>query len=108
MFKNLIKNYQEEFNKHLSKKIKKLISQCKKNKTQISLGKYKELRLNSYEQKRLIPYLNKEALVYHIEKSIANRSKSLSNYQLPSHYDEFLMTDGIDELLKRYKEVNNE
>jgi hypothetical protein len=72
----------------------------------ITLSVYKSLYLNSYEQKYIEPYLSDEALVWKIENAIKN-SQQIGQYEVPITYDKYLSTDGIAELLKRFKAVND-
>ncbi len=46
-----------------------------------------------------------EAFVMKIENAVKNRSARMGEFQLPVTYDEYLLTDGIDELLRRFKEL---
>ena len=109
MFKNIdfIAKIKNEFMEHISGYIESKISECKINKSKISLLEYDTMRLNSYEQKYIEPFLDDEALIWKIENAIKNCSTQSRQYGLPRHYDEYLMTDGINELLKRFKENNN-
>jgi hypothetical protein len=100
MFKFLEKA-KNEFLSHVDPSIQKLAN------IKLELDFYKTMYLNSYEQKFIEPYLSDEALIWKIENAIKN-SKRLGIYELPKHYDEYLSTDGIAELLKRFKEKLNE
>jgi len=101
MFKFLTK-VQNKFMSYISNEIKRLINK----KEKISLDFYKTMYLNSYESKILEPYLSDEALIWKIENAIKYSNK-ISKYELPRHYGEYLSTDGITELLKRFKEKLN-
>lgn len=107
--KKVIEKLDKEFMSHIHKEIQDLV---KENK-EISLEVYKELRINSYERKYIEPYLSDEALVHKIKYAL-NNSSTLTKYELPKHYTEYLHTDGIEELLKRFtrkctwKKENNE
>ena len=101
------KDYEEEFNGHISDEIKTIINQCEKRKSRIPLYVYKELRINSYEQKRIIPYLSNEAFIYHLEMCLKNVSVKSSKYAISADYNTYILTEGIDELLKRFKSEQN-
>jgi len=88
----------DEFMSHISVEVLAIVSNNKK----LSLHRYEKLYLDSYEQKYIEPYLSDEALIWKIENAIKN-AKRLGIYELPRHYDEYLSTDGIAELLKRFK-----
>lgn len=68
----------------------------------ISLEMYSTMAINSYEAKFLEPYLSDEAFVWKLENAIKN-ARHLTQYELARHYDEYLSTDGVAELLKRFK-----
>jgi len=92
------KEDEDNFNSHISEEIKDKINK----KQVISLEEYKEMRINGYEQKRILPLLSDDAFIWHIKNAIKNRGYNVSSLQLPDHYDHYLSTDGIDELLKRF------
>ena len=68
----------------------------------ITLKQYQEMTMNSYEAKYIESLLSDEAFVWKIKNAIKN-SKQLNSTELASTYDEYLATDGINELLKRFK-----
>ena len=70
----------------------------------ITLEIYQSLRMNSYEHKYIHPYLSDEALVWNIDNAFKN-TRTLGKFELPRHYDQYLATDGIEELLKRFKKM---
>lgn len=88
-----------EFESHIGDDIRELITH-----SPISLEIYQALRINSYEDKFIEPYLSNEAFVWKLENAIKN-SSILTRHQIPIHYDAYLATDGVTELLKRFKEV---
>ena len=94
-----LSNIEPEFVSHVCDDIQELVK-C----APITLEMYRSLRMNSYEQKFLHPYLSNEALVWKIEHSLSN-TRSLGKFEIPRHYDQYLATDGIEELLKRFKEI---
>jgi len=99
--KKFIKKKNKEFLSHVSADI---IKRCGTGK-RISLEEYKEMRLNSYERKYIHPYLSEEALIWNIENALKFCLLEYSDWSLPATYDEYVATDGIRELLKRYKKV---
>ena len=74
------------------------------NKETIGLEEYKSLRMNSYEAKLIEPILSDEALIWKLENAINNIGVNTSKYSIPSDYNEYILTDGINELLRRFKE----
>jgi len=102
-FENLKNEQKIEFMSHVRDEYKKIIS----NKDSVvSLEQYKAMRMNSYEDKVLEPFLSDEAFVYKMEICIKN-AQDLPTYKLARHYDEYLSTDGVRELMKRFKKVKN-
>ena len=73
------------------------------NKETIGLEEYKSLRMNSYETKLIEPILSDEAFIYKIEIAVNNLSITLSKYEIANNYNDYILTDGIDELLERFK-----
>lgn len=70
----------------------------------IELSEYKEMRINSYSDKFIEPLLSDECLIWKVENAIKNSLvKELGSYTLPRHYDEYIQTDGVRELIKRLK-----
>ena len=107
MFKFLedhLREREKEFISHVSNEILSLIANCGMTGT-ISLEAYKEMRMNSYEQKYIEPYLSPEALIWRLENAIKNVFVESGKYKVQSTYDDYLVTDGINELLKRYKKL---
>lgn len=98
MFK-FVSEVATEFDSHIGDDIRELVSN-----SPISLEAYQNLQINSYEDKFIEPYLSDEAFIWKLENAIKYAYK-LTSHQLPRHYDEYLSTDGIAELLKRFKEV---
>lgn len=94
----------KEFMSHVSVEINLRVLKCGET-GKISLEEYSEMRMNSYEQKYIEPFLSPEALIWKIENAIKNVSVSFGKYNLPTTYDEYLVSDGIVELLKRYKKL---
>ena len=101
MFKYVSK-IAEEFMSHVSEEIRDMVS----GGDEISLTKYKKLQINSYEDKFIEPYLSTEAFLWKIENAMKN-SPTLTKHQLARHYTEYLATDGVAELLRRFKEAEN-
>ena len=97
MFK--LRNYRKDFLINVREKFAVKVG----NKEIIGLEEYKSLRMNSYETKLIEPILSDEALVWKLENAISNTGVSTSQYSIPSDYNEYILTDGIDELLKRFK-----
>lgn len=97
-FDSLIKPYRDEFLKHVRPEFQQRVL----DKATIGLDEFKTLRMNSYEQKFIEPILSDEAFLYHLEKAI-NNTRGLGIYQLPAHYDEYVGTDGVVALLRRFK-----
>jgi hypothetical protein len=91
------------FEVHIRDDVAALVRSCEKTDTRITLDLYLEIKLNSYEQKFIEPWLSDQALIHKIENAVKNRSARLGKYDLAKHYDEYLLTDGVDELLKRLK-----
>ena len=89
------------FMKYVGEEVVALAYNCAKNNTQVSLSEYKLLRMNSYEQKFIEPYLSDEALLDKVKCATQYRARQLGVYDLPSHYDDYLLTDGVNELIKR-------
>lgn len=101
MFDKYLKEKENEFMSHVSVEIQ-AIHDCGHK---LSLERYKELRTNSYEDKYLEPMLSDEAFIWKIENAIKNVWGNESRFYLPVTYDEYLSTDGIKELLKRFKKL---
>jgi hypothetical protein len=99
MFKFLEKA-KNDFLSHVNLSVQKLAN------NKIELDFYKTMYLNSYEQKFIEPYLSDEALIWKIENAIKN-SQQIGQYEIPIVYDKYLSTDGIAELLKRFKDKKN-
>lgn len=95
MFK-YISDVSKEFNSHIGDDIQALVSDAP-----ISLEKYQSLKINSYEDKFLEPHLSDEAFLWKLQNAM-KYANSLTKHQLPRHYDEYLATDGVSELLKRF------
>ncbi len=95
----LVKEVEDNFMSHCSDTV---INLAKRGS--VTIEEYRKLRINSYEQKLLLPSLNNEALINHIE-ACSMQVRSLAKHQLPRHYEEFLATDAVELLLKRLKEV---
>ena len=104
MFKNTFSTYlkekENEFMSHISKNIQDLYN----SGYLITLKIYKELKLNSYENKYIESHLDNEAFIWKIENAIKNVWGKESIFYIPITYNEYLSTDGIKELLKRFKD----
>lgn len=96
MIKKRLKELEDDFMSHIREEFKQF-------KGTISLEDYKEMRMNSYEQKFLEPYLSNEALVWKIENALKNSSRTFSELIIPTTYDDYLCSDGMVEILKRFK-----
>lgn len=90
----------ERFMSHISLDIIDLVERGQP----ITEQEYMSLRLNSYEQKYIEPFLSDNALINKVKRAIGHSSQTLSRYELPQHYDHYLATDGVAELLKRLEE----
>jgi hypothetical protein len=99
----VIQRAEHEFFKHVDKDTRDMILECEINGTKISFDVYKELKINSYEWKVVLPFLCDAAFTGYLENAIHNRSRKIGARELPRHYDDFILTDGVDELLKRFK-----
>jgi len=99
MFKFVSKTV-TEFDSHIGDDIRELIKQAP-----IPLCIYQNIKINSYEDKFIEPYLSNEAFVWKVENAL-KWSSHLTSHQLPRHYDEYLATDAITELLKRFKDFS--
>ena len=93
----------DEFYGHVGEDIRELVS----GGDEIPLCMYRNLRVNSYEDKFIEPYLSNEAFIWKLENAMKN-SPTLTKYQLSRHYTEYLATDGVSELLRRFKEMYND
>lgn len=91
----------KEFMSHVSQKIKERFETDK----EIDLEEFKEMRINSYEYKLIEPLLSPEAFIFRIDEAIKNISVRQHSMEISSTYDEYILTDGINELLKRYKKL---
>jgi len=74
---------------------------------EIPLSEWKEMRMNSYEMKLLEPRLSDEAFVHHFENALNNVSFPTTTYmyKLNSTYDTWVQSEGIVELLERFKKL---
>ena len=102
----------EEQNKKIEKEFMSLVSKTIIARVKavsgiglISLSEYESMKMNSYEQKYTEPFLSSKALIWKIENALKNVSVSFGEYNVPTTYDEYLESDGIKELLKRYKKL---
>jgi len=93
---------EKEFSDNVGEDITNLLKNCILTGENISLEKYTNLPMNSYEVKFIEPLISNEALIWKLEKSI-KQTRQLGRYQVPPTYPEYLATDGINELLKRFK-----
>jgi len=102
MFKKIAEKNKKEFMSHIKKEI---IERCKQ-KELISLKEYAAMNMNSYESKYIEPFLLPEAFIWKIENALKNICKESRKYYIPKHYNDYILTDGINELLERYKKLN--
>jgi len=91
-----------EFMFHVDENVQDMVRHCDKMDTRITLETYESLRINSYERKFIRPWLSDEALISEIENALKN-SRESGEFKVPSTYTEYLATEGIEELLKRFK-----
>lgn len=103
-WKKYSEDIEKEFMSHVSKTV---IARVKavSGIGLISLSEYESMRMNSYEGKYTEPFLSSKALIWKIENALKNVSISFGEYNIPTTYDEYLESDGIKELLKRYKKL---
>lgn len=66
------------------------------NGRKIELEEYREMRLNSYEQKAIEPHLSDAAFLWKLSIYIEESSKSSCTFQIPGSYDDWCLTDGIE------------
>ena len=99
--------HRDEFMSHVSESVQRLVKDTVLDGTSISLEFYSTMFLNSYEQKFIEAHLSDEALAWKIDNAMKNRGlfARIGPYDLPKHYDHYLLSDGIDELFKRFKEL---
>jgi hypothetical protein len=100
-FKEMYETRQQEFLSHVSAVMLQRVKDVSTTGP-ISLEEYKTIRMNSYEQKYIAPHLSDEALVWKIKNAMDNVAMKVSDFRVPSTYEEYLLTDGIKELLKRF------
>jgi len=108
MFSKFLDDKRVEFYSHIDNDIIKRIERAIEISELVSLSEYQAMRLNSYEQKVLEPYLSDEAFIWKITGAISNSFKEMSTYDFPTTYNEYILTDGIHELLIRFKRNLNE
>jgi hypothetical protein len=91
------------FMAHIDDTVKALVDKSKATGEPISFAVYQTMYLNLYEQKYVEPYLSDEALVWKIDNALKNVAMRSTEHSVPLTYDEYIATDGITELLKRFK-----
>lgn len=99
------KRKEDEFMSHVSDEVQQLAIICQADNKEIPLDIYRSMRLNSYEQKLLHGYLSNEALVWVIENAMHNSLARNGRWHVPVVYDEYLLSDGLSELLARFKKL---
>jgi hypothetical protein len=67
----------------------------------ITLDEYKEMRMNSYERKFLLPYFSDEVLFHVMEH--ARQNSSNPGRAISVTYDESIINDYMPELKARYE-----
>lgn len=98
MFEKFLEDKKKDFLSHIRLQYQEIVD----SKRIISLQEYVSMRMNSYEDKYIEPCLSDEALVWKIETALKN-TRDNGHYYIPIVYDDYLKTDAIRELLKRFK-----
>lgn len=90
----------QEFLSHVSPEILKLVE----SKTVITLQKYQELRMNSYERQMLFPLLDDEALIWLTKHALMQEGKTrVDKFTIPVSYTDAVVRLYIHEIIKRFK-----
>lgn len=102
IFDRYYQDAKKEFMSHVSQEI---IDITKQGGQCVSHKQYQELRMNSFERKYLIPFLEREALINTIEYCLSQCCEdNKGSFACPVTYNEALINDLVPELIKRLKQ----
>ena len=89
-----------DFMNHVSSNI---VDLC--NKGRVDLATYVHLRMNSYENKYIQPYLTNEAFIWKLKQHL-KQVRQKHDQEISTTYEEYLAHDDIFELLRRFENEN--
>lgn len=74
----------------------------------ITKAELEAMRLNSYERKYILGYVDDEAFLWQVEIALNNSGARVCRNSIPVTYDDWLKIDGIYGLLARYYALSDE
>jgi hypothetical protein len=84
-----------------------LIDALKSTGRKLTYDEYANMRINSYEQKLLHPFLDDKAFITLVEYYLSNSGQDWSpmgEFELSKHYGDAMQRELIHQLIKRFKE----